>query len=137
MNEKYVYHNGKALIIDDNGIQREEDYYDNLEDALIKENVIEELEHRKVNLEKELKKIDKKSKHSKKKAVLNTIIPMLFFVGLMSSIISIYFDYIGEVQIGPISAKMLAIIVGVPLIFLSCGDLIATNYLWYKNIKKH
>ena len=43
MNKKYVYVNGKVTIIDDTGDKRQEDYYDNIDMVLVKENVIERI----------------------------------------------------------------------------------------------
>ncbi len=43
MNKGYVYKDGKVLIIDENGKQKETEYYDNLDEILIKENLIEEM----------------------------------------------------------------------------------------------
>ena len=44
MNKEYIYKDGKVLIIDENNKKREMPYTDNIDDILIKENVIEELE---------------------------------------------------------------------------------------------
>ena len=54
MNKEYVYKDGKALIIDENGKQKETDYYDNLDEVLAKENLIENMEKYKKKLEKEI-----------------------------------------------------------------------------------
>ena len=43
MNKGYVYKDGKVLIIDENVKQKETEYYDNLDEILIKENLIEEM----------------------------------------------------------------------------------------------
>ena len=43
MNKEYVYVNGKVTIIDDKKEKRQEEYYDNLDKVLVKENVIERI----------------------------------------------------------------------------------------------
>ena len=44
MNKEYIYDNGRVTIIDDKGKKRDDEYYDNLDEVLIKENVIERME---------------------------------------------------------------------------------------------
>lgn len=61
MNRQYTYIDGKVVIEDENGIQRQEEYYDNLDEALVQENVIEESEKRLKKLQKEISEFkDKK-----------------------------------------------------------------------------
>ena len=61
MNKEYVYNNGKALIVDDKKKQKLVDYYDNLDDVLVKENLIEEIESEILKVKKEIKSIKKRS----------------------------------------------------------------------------
>lgn len=44
MNKEYIYKDGKALIIDENDNQKTVDYYDNLDEVLVQEDLIEALE---------------------------------------------------------------------------------------------
>ena len=63
MNKEYTYIDGKAIIKDENGNQTPVEYYDNLDEVLVQENVIETLEDRITYLEKEsedYKKYNKK-----------------------------------------------------------------------------
>ena len=51
MNIRYIYDNGNIKVYDENGYIRELDYCDNIDEILIKENIIEqmELEYQKLN----------------------------------------------------------------------------------------
>ena len=53
MNNRYVYKDGKAFIINDNEETEERDYFDNLDEVLVKENLIEIIEKKIKELEKE------------------------------------------------------------------------------------
>lgn len=46
MNKEYTYIDGKVIIVDENNNKKKEDYYDNLNDVLIQENVIETMENK-------------------------------------------------------------------------------------------
>lgn len=46
MNVSYTYIDGKAIIFDENGNQVPVEYYDNLDDILIQENIVETIENR-------------------------------------------------------------------------------------------
>lgn len=52
MNKEYTYIDGKVIISDENGKKTLIEYYDNLDDVLIQENVIETMENRIAELEK-------------------------------------------------------------------------------------
>lgn len=54
MNKNYIYNDGTASVIDENGNARPIQYTDNLEEILIQENLIEDMENRINKLEKEL-----------------------------------------------------------------------------------
>ena len=63
MNKVYTYIDGKAIIKDENGNQIPIKYYDNLDEVLVQENVIETIEDRITDLEKKAinyKKYNKK-----------------------------------------------------------------------------
>ncbi len=55
MNKEYTYIDGKVIISDENGKQKPGEYYDNLDDVLVQENLIETMEDRIAKLEKESK----------------------------------------------------------------------------------
>ena len=46
MNSSYTYINGKAIIFDENGNQVPINYYNNLDDVLVQENVVETIENK-------------------------------------------------------------------------------------------
>jgi len=54
MNKEYIYKDGRVLIIDDNNNEKETDYYNNLDEVLVKENLIEKIEQEIISLEQEL-----------------------------------------------------------------------------------
>lgn len=83
MNNEYVYKDGKALIIDENDNQKTVDYYDNLDDVLVQEDVIEQLENEIKQLEDELSSYKKPSKFSRWLWILMpflifTFVPLIF-----------------------------------------------------------
>ena len=53
MNKEYTYIDGKVIISDENGKKTPVDYYDNLDEVLIQENLIETIENKISILEKE------------------------------------------------------------------------------------
>lgn len=87
MNKEYTYIDGKAIIKDENGNQRPIEYYDNLDEVLVQENIIETMENRITYLEKESKEYQK---YNKKHyfpitflmcAIMTTIgVPALFYL---------------------------------------------------------
>ena len=56
MNKGYTYIDGKVIISDENGNHTQSEYYDNLDQILVQENVIEEMESRIQKLTKEVEK---------------------------------------------------------------------------------
>ena len=59
MNKEYVYKDGKVLVIDENGNQKILDYYDNLDDVLIQENLIETMQNKEQKLERKISHLKK------------------------------------------------------------------------------
>ena len=53
MNKSYAYVDGREIICDENGMQTQSEYYDNLDKVLVQENVIEEIKKRIQELTKE------------------------------------------------------------------------------------
>ena len=62
MNKEYTYIDGKAIIKDENGNQTPVEYYDNLDEVLVQENIIETIENRIAYLESESKEYKKYNK---------------------------------------------------------------------------
>lgn len=62
MNKNYVYKDGLALIIDEDGNQRTVEYYDNLDKVLVEEDLIEAIEKKISRLEKATAGFEKSSK---------------------------------------------------------------------------
>ena len=62
MNKEYIYIAGKVIVTDENGTQNSVEYYDNLDEVLIQENLIETMEDKISKLEKESKDYKKYNK---------------------------------------------------------------------------
>lgn len=87
MNKEYIYKDGKVLIIDDNNNEKEIDYYNNLDEVLVKENLIEKIEQEIISLEQELYgfgEIPKKTRffHIWMPLLIFTIGPIIMFPAL-------------------------------------------------------
>ena len=54
MNQEYTYIEGKAIVKTDKGVKEPIEYYDNLNEALVQENLIETMENNILSLEKAL-----------------------------------------------------------------------------------
>ncbi len=63
MNKEYIYIDGKAIVIDEKGSRTPIEYYDNLDEVLVQENLIESMEKKISKLEKENTRHKKDSKH--------------------------------------------------------------------------
>lgn len=79
MNKEYTYIDGKVIISDENDNKTQSDYYDNLDEVLVQENIIETMEGKIQELEKESKSYKKYNR----KHYIPVIFPM---VVLMSTI---------------------------------------------------
>lgn len=80
MNREFVYKDGQAIIIDDKGEQRTEEYYDGLEDVLVQEDLIEQMEANLASLEAESDEDDyNKTVKSWKRMI---VVPLLIGVGV-------------------------------------------------------
>ena len=79
MNKLYVYKDGLALILDDNNNQRTINYYDNLDEVLVNEDLIETMENEIKNLENEISQFKDKPKKSK---LFKILLPFLIFTFL-------------------------------------------------------
>lgn len=53
MNQEYTYIEGKAIVKTDKRVKEPIEYYDNLNEALVQENLIETMENNILSLEKE------------------------------------------------------------------------------------
>ena len=62
MNIEYTYINGKVIICDENDNKTQRDYYDNLDEVLVQENIIEFMEEKIQNLETESQLSNKKNR---------------------------------------------------------------------------
>ena len=86
MNKEYIYSNGKAIVVDENYNMTMVDYCDNLGDVLVQENIIEEMLHRKKELEEELSNKGSLKKFSKLRLIvyilLVTLVSMCLANGL-------------------------------------------------------
>lgn len=62
MNKSYIYIDGKVIVTDDNGVKEPVEYYDNIDEVLVQENLVETMEERIQELEElseKYKKINK------------------------------------------------------------------------------
>lgn len=87
MNREYFYSNGTVLVVDENNEEKIVEYYDNLDDVLVKENVIETIENEISKLEREIPKYPKKSKIEKVKDFITTtslfiLLPLIAVFGI-------------------------------------------------------
>lgn len=70
MNKEYMYIDGNAIISDTEGNQRQSEYYDNLDQVLVHENIIEEIEKR-------IHDLTAKKKNLKIKKYIPYMLPLL------------------------------------------------------------
>jgi len=85
MNKEYIYINGKVIIEDEKGQKKEVDYYDNIEEILIQENVIEQIENEIEKIEQEMKYSSINKKFDKILVISSIIITIIFTLGLALS----------------------------------------------------
>ena len=71
MNKEYTYIDGKVIISDENDNKTQSDYYDNLDEVLAQENLIETMEEKIQVLEKKIQLYKKITKN---------VIFLLFFL---------------------------------------------------------
>lgn len=93
MNRDFIYHDGKATILEDNGNQKEIDYYDKLEEVLERENLIEVLERKSTNLISKIDDINRDYENSRKKYIDSLVwilFPLIIF--FLSLIFNYFFD---------------------------------------------
>ena len=80
MNKEYAYSNGKAIIVDEEGNQTKSKYYDNLDDILVQENLIEDMENK-------IKQLEEKS-DSYKGNKNKRYIPLMLLLSILGILIS-------------------------------------------------
>lgn len=95
MNKEYIYKDGKALIIDENDNQKTVEYYDNLGEVLVQEDLIEAMEEEIKKLEKETRQNKKESKLSRFLWVWNPFLIFTFGPLIMFPVISKFFGVDG------------------------------------------
>ena len=73
MNKEYTYIDGKVIISDENNYKTQDEYYDNLDEVLVKENLIE-------TMEEKIQKLDEESqfyKQNNRKYYIPIIFPVI------------------------------------------------------------
>lgn len=97
MNKEYTYIDGKVIVKDENGTQIPIEYYDNLDEVLIQENLIETIEDRISYLEKESQYYKIYNKKYNKKHY----IPIILILGVLTTIIGgpAIFYFLGNTDI--------------------------------------
>lgn len=100
MNKEYIYKDGKALVIDENGNQKTIDYYDNLDEVLIQEDLLETMKNKINKLEKEISQYNKGTKFSNFWEIFE---PFLMFTLLPAILVPIFCYFLGGNSVVPIS----------------------------------
>ena len=132
MNKEYTYIDGKIIIRDSNGNQTQSEYYDNLEDVLIEENIIEEMESKINDLDEHISKIKKE----KPKKTRPTYTLLLLISSLLGTLIVCWLlgaDALKEAFINKLAS--LLIFVPGPLAFTLLGICMdSLEYFKYKEL---
>ena len=134
MNKEYTYIDGKVIVRDSEGNQKQSEYYDNLESVLIQENIIEKMKIKIDELEEQISKI-KKDKPQKYR-------PAYTFLLLFASLVAFAFVYLlfGNMGLKEVLANKLTrlfLFVPIPLLFALegiCMD--SLEYFKYKELIK-
>lgn len=118
MNKEYIYKDGKALVIDDNNNQKTVDYYDNLDEVLVQEDLIEAMEEEIKKLEKETSQYKKDSKLSRFLWVWNPFLIFTFGPLIMFPLLSNFFginDLVNTSLFGTINSGTYLGLISAPL----------------------
>lgn len=129
MNKEYVYKDGKALIIDENDNQKTIDYYNNLDEVLVQENLIETMEEEIKKLEKETSQYQKESKLSRFLWVWSPFLMFTFGSLIAFPVISHLFgvnDLVNTSLFGTINSGILLGLISAP-IFAIPGSLLTLS----------
>lgn len=139
MNKEYTYIDGKAIIKDENGNQTPIEYYDNLDEVLVQENLIETMQNEITKLEEESKEY---KNNSKKRYIPITLplasliiifgVPALFY---LFGYTNIYSSTINTI-FGPMNEALLHSLVFYVLSLPVTGIIEYGMYCNYKNMKK-
>lgn len=123
MNRDYTYLDGKVIISDENNNKKQSDYYDNLDEVLAQENLIE-------TMEKKIQELEEKSAHYKKHNKKHFIPAFSIAAGLISVISTPimvnwfkHFDSLAVAQdtiFGPMSGALI-VSLAVPLTLTCAG----------------
>lgn len=135
MNREYIYSNGKVIVKDDNNKNRMIDYHENLDEILIKENLLEEMKSKSRLLTKEVEK----NKNNKKTLKFSYKIPFIltFIIPLILSLYLLKMEMFNEVvstSIGTIPYGLQALLVSVPTSFIVGTAFAIGKYLKDKEI---
>lgn len=106
MNKEYTYVEGKVVVEDENGKKTLEDYYDNIDKVLIQENLIEYIELKIKDLERQAKSYEKNnSKHYIPIIFPGTVLATTVGAPLLVNWLSagVAFSTIIDTRLGPMS----------------------------------
>lgn len=138
MNTDYIYYNGKTTILEDNGKQKEIDYYDNLEEVLERENIIEVLENKIISLINDINHLNKDYKKSRKEYIDS--ISWILFPLIIYGLNLIFSHFFGTSYIDTSLGRFnFGIFESIATSFLTTpvGIILATsNYKYRKTIKE-
>ncbi len=131
MNKEYTYIDGKVIVSDENGKQTLIDYYDNLDEILIQENLIETMEDKISILEKESKEY---KKHNTKHYIpffllMALMIIVAFSVLFIHGLENLYIS----TSIGEMNLKLFMFIAISAITLPAAGFMELDRYIKYKN----
>ena len=135
MNVSYTYIDGKAIIFDENGNQVPVEYYDNLDEVLVQENIVETIENR-INELSNIKILPKKRfipLITIGVAIAILVAPLILSLASDTNLYTTYVDTIlGKINF----SKVIAIICGITAgpLALICD---ITNHQIYNDFIKH
>lgn len=132
MNKEYVLIDGKAIIEDEKGNKYIEDYSDKTEEILIQKNLIETMENRIKELEKELKETKEDNKPHIPYIFLAVLLGLVTSIPMISGLAGIDLLKVSNTIFGPMN-EYLIILVTLGITVLPPTILI--ELLWYKQDK--
>lgn len=96
MNKEYIYIDGKAIIADYNGYSEPIEYYQNLDEVLVQENVIEEMEKRLTKIKKEQSNLEMEI-GQRSKLIKIILVMLILFISLASFMLHVSIDFNGKI----------------------------------------
>ncbi len=137
MNKEYTYINGKVIVRDNLNNQKVEEYYDNLDNVLIEENLIETMKNKILNLEEDIEIYRRNnSKHYIPIILISVIILSFTVLPLISKALGINLFESMYTRFGNINRGLLDMLFMASYAVPIGGTLELVNYFQYKIDKK-